>query len=851
MAYTPPTSPLVINFVGPYAPPTSPLAINFVSGADQYLTPVGADSAAFGSATAVYTQYGVVSGSDFLLFGGASIAYPPEPPSSRTLFASGISAPPMLQAPRIENYLRYILAGDIQSLEMPNPAIGYRVRSITTPWIASMQFGSAMLGRSRSLEPAGFDALLFGDPEARDNRQTADAYGLNDGDVSAPAIGYRVRPLGVGLVNVPDEFRIGSPLINNSTQFVRPEYVADHWQEGAPGLPYIVNRNRVIDLVLNSVRPPFRQVPYGVQIDNAARLVGPSGFDAPVFGAHQAADFIRSFQMEGWDSFGSDRYAVVFNRADVLSPGGFVGDSFGTAYLENTRRTLPPSSAGETSSFGIAFIADAVRTLTPWGDFVAYPISETHMAEYANRTIEPLSLDWPFSGAAFGIAQLDIMDRRLRAPGILSRPSVFGESRIQNVTRQVYPYWDSSSFTPFGSGRIINRTAEYYVEGVASEFFARPQIADRRQYLGAPGFSVDRWGIHTIRNDTPDPPARQVVEPDGNNFLLVPLPTVKANSIFPTWLIEESDRYGVAKIAVNSLKPKGIPAYFDPDTGGQFGLPALNDNQYVFGTSIDAPNTGRPSMSPLTIWAPSEAPEQAIINHPTPSPPHAIDAFANKQMLPVISNRNRSISIQPIGSPAFSFDHAVSRNPETIFPQGVTSLKMGFPEIRNANELAPRSMFTEIVSEPAVAPVIEYTGIVQPNSWESFLMGGNNADNKDRPITTLGFHLENNFGVTLVQRPPPPAEPEGQVFSEFGQTMISHRIRDYQMSGWDSFVCTFRPGEFAARMRVYRRNYISPPTLADAALFGQTSIGPRPVGSIRPPGIETWPMQIYHGVFHA
>ena len=863
MSYIPPITPS-FNFSVAYAPPASPVTINFA--VDSALLPTGFDSLTFGAHSIATRRFITVDGSDYSIFGSAGIIGPryiaPSGFASQSMGAPVAINRQILAAFGINSFLLGALEASLSvrdvypvgfnALATGTPMIAYRERFLYPQWFTTLFMGSVQVGRHQQISPSGFLSEVMGEQRVRDNRQLVEqAGGLNAGVFGAPYVALRLREIRAPYLQPEAPTRIGTPYIYNSRRYITPEYIASQWINDAYGLPYLANRNRVVDLIINGIKPPFRSVSPFADIKNNSRAINPEGFEG-VFGNQLVAHRIRSVYPVGFDSFTQiPHFHVVFNRAYVAAPTGFNAQAFGAPSLVNTRRYMPPVGIAPDDAYGTPFIAPRVRHLTPVIG-IQPQLMEGTIVWFGTRSITPKHINWPFAGSAFGNLEFTVVERKLRPSGIAVPPPRWGDNRIFNRTRQVGPYWYSDLFTLFGRTAIFNRNNYFQQTGFATQAFGpTTQIADRTRRLGATGSDTQRFGLHNVRNVIAEPPATQFALPGllgdvEDGMLEFGATKIHANSIYPTWA--DLGSFGTARASNNSIRPAGMPAYFDPLYGGQFGRFSVNGPQKIKPKQFILGEVSKPRVSPHTIYCTRDITQQASENHPGELF-HPINGLNFGDS--VISLYRRRVY-------PFEFDDSVefgtaalSTNPTRVNLAGIKSQKFGIPEITDPYTLRVRGIpDTSRFGVSSVNHVDAFVRYLRPLGGAHLVFGDPDPQLKNRAVLVPGQKQdESDFGLAWVQRPPPPVEPAGQVLSRWGNNMIAYRIRSASFQGFDSFVCDYDPGSFELRMRVTRRNYVRPAGLS-GQVFGHIGIGPRPVHRIAPDGFTSWPIQP-HAIAHA
>lgn len=824
--YTPPSA-IAIDAVLSRVPPSGILAS-------------GWDSLGVGDASVTFRNRSVApAGFDSASLGAPSVG------NTRLLAAFGINQF-LMGALLVSKQIREVYPTGFDSFGAGTAVINDRVRSVYPQWFTTMFIGAAQAGGSRQIAPSGLLSEVIGAQWARDNRQLAEPSGLAPGSFGDALVALQLREIRASYLPPESSTRIGEASIRNSTRYITPEYIFSQWNNDEYGEPYLANRNRVVDLIINGIKPPFRSVSPFATIFNNARAISPEGFEG-VFGSQLIAHGIRNVYPVGFDSFYQiPQFHIVYNRADVAAPTGFNAQEFGTPSLVNTRRYMPPVSITPDDAYGLPFVAPRVRTLAPVIGIQPQLMEGTTIWP-GTRPITPATINWPFPGSAFGNLAFSIIERKIRCPTVVVPPAIWGENRIANVRRSVGPYWYSDLFTLFGRAAIFNRNNYFEQIGFTNQAFGPTvQIADRRLRITAPSVGAERFGVHQVRNDIPDPPGVQYAFAGMLGYEIVGTQqfgatTIHANSLYPTWT--DLGSFGGARVFGNSLRPLGMPAYFDPVYGGQFGLVSLNGPQ---GITCNRPMVGefaKPRVTPHTIYCTTATPAQAVENHPESLPFHPIDALVNAGIGgAAITLKNRLVypgvfyDLTEFGVPF------VSANPTLVNLGGIKSQKFGIPDVSDPSVLRVEGIpDTSRFGASSINIVDALVRYVRPLGMAQLVFGDADPQLKNRAIPVTG-QVQSAFGFAFVQRPPPPAEPIGSVMAIWGNNMIAYRIRSAQFEGFDSFVCDYDPDFFERRMRVTKRNYISPAGLSGQT-FGHIGIGPRPMHFIAPDGFTHWPIQ--------
>ena len=708
------------------------------------------------------------------------------------------------------------------------PAVTFFERFIRPPWFYTNVFAAPMIGYHQPVTATGFESLLFGDTNVKDNHQEIGPPGI-DGEFGVPFVDNAIRTIGGQGWYEDDIFRFGRPDLINSRQIITANYEETQWNLGGfTEDTHIYNRNLVIDLVVNGIAPPFRQIPLTHEIFNNARPIAPAGIDSLTFGQQLCAFFIRTLPLAGWDSMRIGEFVVVYNSAYEIRPLGFNASAVGTPEnVVNTRRYFPFIGVGATMEIGTPFVAFAIRTLVPVPFLTDIGYFSLPSVWFYSREIAPAGFQYtPFGQPAFDV-HFNILH-----PHAMSPDNRWGEARVFNLTPTITPTWDEDSFTKFGLTAIFNRNNYYAMQGFGDSTFGLHYIADRTRTILLSGFSALRISnLADVRNEIPDPPANQMLLPPSLSVATVfGTVTVTANSIYPEgW---DNARYGGHTVKINGIFPFGITPPYDEETGMQVGKPTLNPTQFVSVESMFDAESGKPHLDPYTIWAPAGAPQQARDNHP-PGSEEPIDAFlfgpAQQSSMPVwgradVQNKNRTIVVgDGIENPIQVGVPIVRTDPQFINVEGIKSQKFGFPTLPAGVPIQPASFFfdPDAFGEPALT-LIGGTFVAAPAGMLVNDFGLTWVANFHREIPVVGISSM-LFGIAHPQPPPPPAEPDGQDFLVFGEgTFIDYRIRYREVQGFDSFTMEYTPGQFKDRLRVTGQIGVLPLGIDDGEMGAPT-----------------------------
>ena len=785
----------------------------------RYLTPSGWESDVMGSGADIFlkTRYiapglGIADGA----YGTPFVSY-----VNRTLAPAGLS-PSVFGTANIQDVNRTInmTSQGFASEAYGTAFVSLGLRQIYPQWWVDTFYGSVEVGYDRTITGAGFVDELFGTATVHDNRQYPGELGWDSSVFGAFAdIDFAVRRVGAYPVEPGDYDRWTPPRIYNLTQYIIEAYKPADWIEGDVGgnevlTMFVVNKNRVIDVVGNGIKPPLNQIGINAQVNNNARLLAPIGL-SETYGGTLVAPRIRSVFPAGWDDSTWGLFTNAYNAARVLSPAGFLDEVFGLSSVVNTRRYYDHVGLADQSALGTPFVDFRIRTLDPSVEWLS-PVGGligTPTVWFQSRPITPLPWVDP---NPFGNVSVDRgWDDQFHAQSILSTLVVSQDLTVANKTPQLYPYWDSSLFTQFGA-ILVHHNPEYLSpEGDDMHLFGAFGVDYRTKTIFPPGLAAARMNLlHHVRNVNPDPPAVQyIITPELGETDAIPYPVVTANSLYPTAIDDWA--FGTALVKGNGIFPIGIPYYFDADAGGQMGIPSL-PNTFIIGLDGEGMLTetwANPDFMPRTIWAPSGAPDQAIQNHP-PGREEVMDyELGSGGVMPIwgalrVDLKNRQMFVDNSNWHAESFgDHFVSTNPQYIVPDGLAMLKYGFPTLNGGGGLQTDGLDESAWGDIVVTAVEPFIRYLLPQGIAPPALTTQDVQNFIRPMPVAGM-LTMAMGGPIVQRPPPPAKPAGLDATIFGPaTFVDFRIRDVDPEGDDMLQLIYDIGYFDERLTVTETAY--------------------------------------------
>lgn len=775
----------------------------------------------------LYTRYLQVSGFIASGYGALTITH-----GRRFIqLASGIDAPPVgtlwiSMSPRL-----------VEPVGVAAGATGFPMvggsRFITPQGWLSSAFGTRIIPESQSVFPQGFREL-WGDTWVRNKR-------------------LFIKPPGFES-NGQEQYRWGRAYLWNKRQYIIQTYDVDSALNPPPWSRFqsIANRNKVLGV--SGITPPLPGFP---SLFNNARLIQPASMLPPdylgIIKRGMVSHRIRRLALEGIEPPLIARWNAIFNTARPLRPAPFVAGAVGQHALENTRRYFRYIGAFDASRYGTAFIAYRVRGISMEPRYaIQPPIIQLPEVKQHTRYIEPLGID----GLRVGLTHLQI-HFTIIAPRWVVR-DLFGEPFLRNNTPEVKTKGRNAE--EFGNTFVRLQWRPVAPDGSKMELMGRPIIADRTQRITVPGNNMTRVGDKLVVTKTGAPPYSPqniILEDDVGGIewrLMMGIPSFNQSVLYPFG--RDMLVFGGTLVENMGIRMQsGIPT----DAYGEPTIQLKNRRVTVAAWPVsEIYEPPAPRLSPHTIYAVKEAPEQAKANHPPrdlhyvgetreyaagerfgyPGVRGTYDTIRNvfagefaRYGIPSLALRKRYL--EPPSIRAYRFGWHTASDGRLFVDQFASTdhQEFGTPAIAQAPYLGPQTIKPagmDALAIPATHWVALLHRTFQFTGFDSMAMG---ASRSDAPYQWQSLHV----GVPL------PTIPTGYDASAFGLTWVSLRVRDVGVKGFDSFRSEYDYEHFAARMRV--RNATLPTIPAqgitavgvDCAAVGLPNIKPK-THYIRPDG---------------
>ncbi|MFH7764600.1 hypothetical protein [Acinetobacter sp. BSP-28] len=735
----------------------------------------------------------------------------------RNVSAQGFNSQ-AINSPRIEHGSREILVRGFNAALLGQPTTWYRVRTIAPGSIYRDFETNHMVGGTQHIKPQGFVASLFG---SRIIPEVQAVYGQGFNASIIPETHkielYKrwVQLKGFSTAGTADSLRYGTAQVWNRKQIIQQNYDPnDGLNPGSFGQwSAIENRNKKMGAI------GFNAARFGItSIVNKARQIKPQSNSYTAFGVLMIADRIRYLRLDGIENPPMSRWIIAFNAAAVLSVKGQPHTMWGNPNVINTRRQYRWVGAFDSMEFGKPMIDFRIRTLSIESRYgIAPKYIPIHKIELHTRYIEPHGIE----NNAFGWNELSIHWTKV-TPRWTHR-DYFGEPRLRNVTPELRQR--SINSMEFGQP-ALRLSFEYYpLDGFNANVFGKADIAYRTKRIPISGFGTMAFGQLKVTKTIAPPYSLQNIILDAVDGLpalgieppkhQVAIPGVKSNVIFASGF--NAVRFSEPHVQSNSIRVEpGIQEL-------TIGTPHVS----LRNRTISVPTMGdllqirdtRPRISPHTIYAVIEAPAQAKANHESYNlhyvnsdggtrPPGEVFGHARIELqhrkMSVFGFRNEVISVPNI----FLRKHYVK-------PIGISSFRMGWHLLLDGSPQYAEQIESHNSQEfgrPSLH--INYYGPQSISCFglSSLAFGSHRIELFNRTVNASGFEATmmgtRRQGDTLYKPQglyigyPAPTIPNGFNAERFGQAWVSHRVRQVDVEGFESYTSEMDISNFKGRLKV-------------------------------------------------
>lgn len=730
----------------------------------------------------LYTRYLRVAGPAMAAYGMARVEH-----GVRRLNQAGTDML-ALGLPWVSRSPRALVPGSIAAPEVMESHVVGGLRFIVPVGTEMTQWGSRIIPEVQAVQPQGF-AGDVGQPAARNWHTYARAEGFQTA--------------------VQEQLRWGVARVWNRRQVVQQDYDPNDGLNPPPFGQWtgIENRNRA-PVPVGWISDRFG---YTLVYNNAAAVL-PAGIAPPEHPVHYKAGSVthrhRPVPPEGFEALAMSGWATVYNQAAPVRAAGWASQALGRPLIANRSRRYERIGGMDLMAVGTPMLAARVRHLQ---------VEERH-------TIEPPAIALPYVGlytryvegvsvgdaSGAGAPELGIR-WRLITPRWTHRDRV-GEPALRKVTPELGMFGAASD--EFGTAAVRLQWRPVLGLGESAQQFGHARIADRRQWAFIPGLPPQQIPRPVVTKHGGLPEAQNIMAqgieaPQGQ----VPAPAMNLLFAYPFgW---DGMRVGEPTVTANSIRVE--PGYWDH----LIGEPALTFKNRTLsgagGINVEAV-VGRPRLSPNTIYAVTEAPEQAKANHPGGGL-HYVDHSPGSNVslkgpgYPRVSMWVGQVWAYGVEAPWVTGPALMNRR-VYVAPQGFNALRGGVPDVpgpRGIEQFAAQDAqvfgMASLSRPPYAGPQYLAPAGVQPPvgegtrvelfhrqlvlaGWQSLALGASWPG--DTPYMWQTLHVG----------PPMPVQAQGLQADVHGTPWVSHRVRELRAEGLDAFACEYDYTAFNLRMRV-------------------------------------------------
>lgn len=706
-------------------------------------------------------------------------------------------------------------------------------RLITVSPIEPNGITAPSIGNAREILPEGYTATLFGSRIIPDSTSLypqgfSEEWGLSD-------IKLWVRyaaPVGFISVGTQPADRWGWVAAYNRTQYIKQRFIGDSglvppaWSDWTA----IENRNKTIGAIgTNHLRFGYSQ------IDNNAELLKPKSIAPPITTRDDwslIAYRIRTLPLDGIESPMMSGWGVVHNSARVIQPSSYDALLVGNSILTKNRRYYDRVGGVDSLEAGVPMTSHRIRKVDiEKRHSIAPPIIRLPTIDLYTRYVDLRG----YETAKYGLASLSIHFRIVTPRW--SHSEKFGYPALHNVTPQLLAKGHDSQ--EYGITNIRTEWRIINAQGDNTQLFGGLKISDTEQGISNKGWiSTTASQKHTVTKTNTKPNVTQHIWlnnesdntsngfgiPFDSTFFLgqVPKPLLNQNVLYAVGIdsfkagktgVHSNNLQITAGIAIDGVS-KGARVYTSAQTINLSGMKEIDSEIAV----------GRPRLSPHTIWAVMEAPQQAKDNHPLPDGKnyHYVDqeqlglggndigkAFVESTIRTIYQRENIYPTNSIVGSPDIVLKKTIVKaQPFRSARFGVPSIPFTLQAITVRLGISSRNLSVAAITRPPyVGPqLISAIGLIATR------FGSTYSDNFMRNIYPSGANTQ-SFGRSKPNDNPymwqglrvgehvPTSIGAGDT-SSYGNTVVSLRIRELGAEGFDAFISRYELESFSGRMTV-------------------------------------------------
>lgn len=808
---------------------------------------------------------------------GGGWGYPSIRSTKRSVFVREVRGRGGVGVLRIENLLKFVFTGNLYPPALPKGAmVDFAIRHLRPDGMASLQVGkAAVTGFLRSLETRGIAPPVMDRWHwvSRSPRMVdADERGIEPPEIRRPRVGVAqtVQPFGfeatlwlARIVPAPQQVYtqawsadelfngwavFGAVRVRNGRDFV---YALGHHSHTAEDLRFgwakvelmrryvvqihdeyggltvqpwsrwqaVFNCNR--EVRHHSVSPAALPMPL---VFNAARVIEPVGFAGGVPQVLQVTHGVRRVFPEPLEPVPLSRWTALHLDARVLGVFGMgVGrDAVPLPAVFNTRRYYRWIGGVDSAVWGVPFVDFARREVLP----------------YPSRDLQPQTVPLPdvalgrryvsvkgVDAGGFGVAVLGIRFNRILPR--FARRVVFGWADVWNATPELRPH--GADAPDFGVAKVwLYRRFVVQAADGGFDGFGRAWVADTRRTLGVAGFVAGRVGVRTK--------VWHLTTPDNYSRVVYPVPAA--------W--GAGGHFGRPRINTTVLYPRGIapPRLGEPtvvsfaiwveqgigsDWVGKPDVSLFHRVVDLAQNGFGGHGTGKPDLSPRTIWCRFDAPAQAVSNHQGVW--QAVDGQARYHKQVGLGEPSVRLAgdgaVRPRGADTAVFGVGeVSLRRRYLLPKTWFAGRMGWVTVGDGRqwiELFDSDDFAVFgAARVGFVPLPDNT--VAGRGWLSSQAGAGHDVSlwvrtlAPKGITAGGMGYSRSDARMYMPQSlyvgfPMPVQVQGTDTAAIGVADVSYLHRSVAAVGFDAFLSGYEPHYFGGRMRVWgtRPANVAPP----------------------------------------
>lgn len=758
---------------------------------------IGRDTSVFGSLTVWhFTRNFKPDGIAFNGYGTARIEH-----GQRLVLMGGLSHGLYGNNAWVSHGKRTLNVNSIDEPKIPIHRVGGTQRIIISGYIATL-FGNRIIPESQLLYPQGF----------------INTFGIPVIDLWKKYL----KPTGFLSNGQEGGHRFGTHKFWNQDQYVIQSYDPDNglvppkWV----GWTAIENRNKNVGVIGSNASRVATPA-----IDNKARPLYPTGINSFISNKLMIAYRIRHLKIQGLESPHIGSWGIVHNDALVIAPKATNSQLFGYGEIINTRRYFNRIGNFESLVMGKPMIADRIRKLSFENRYAIaplyIPIHQVHLhtryiSEVGNLNNHPsfgnpaLTIHWNIVTPrwtlrdAYGSPTVKNLTPELGTRGRNSEE--FGAALIRLQWRPLQQ--QGSETLLVGKAEIAFRDRQFSIVGFTHWNIPRPKVVK----TGIPSYYPQYIWLDAVDIDGASLNGHGIEEP----IYQVSKPFVDSNVIFPSGF--SATRYGVHYTQSNGILVQ--PGLQELTIGNhkvglknrEIPIPSLGDSM-VF---------GKPRLSPWTIWATPSAPDQAKANHPNSSTFQPINSEGREKVGEIfgrldIALKHRGLSVSSIDAYGLmGSGHKVALRKRYIDLNGFgfRSQRTGIHVVGPFDQKIEQydAIDTNFFGETTVKIPFNGPRHIRPNSIVPIAPGLSIVDFFNRNLFVKGSDLS-RMGTQrgddkpfmwqgLRVGPLVTGNYGGFDSSKYGVSFVSLKVRNLEVSGFESFGMQMDIRNFKGRLKV-------------------------------------------------